>query len=83
MLQIHTSSQCATGMVHMYPFLLHRDGLFAMLAAQRGEPSVQQLLSDTSKSDVQHVTDWQHVVRYLDSLTLIRLETHWPLRSYA
>ena len=77
--QIHTSKQCATGVVHMYPFPLLRDRLFSMLATERGEPSVQDILNDSSKSDLQHVAEWQHVIDYLETVTLSNLEVHVPL----
>jgi len=63
----------------MYPFPLHTHRLFATLAAQRGEPSVQELLDDTTKSEVQHLADWQQVVHYLNSLNLNSMAVHWPL----
>ncbi|KAA6423908.1 MAG: hypothetical protein FRX49_05867 [Trebouxia sp. A1-2] len=76
---IHTSKQCATGMVHMYPFMLQRGRLFVELAAQIGEPSVRELMTGLSKSDAQHMADWQHVVTYLDKLSLNHLDMHCPL----
>lgn len=79
LLQIHTSKQCATGMVHMYPFMLQRGRLFVELAAQIGEPSVRELMTGLSKSDAQHMADWQHVVTYLDKLSLNHLDMHCPL----
>lgn len=82
-LQIHTSKQCANGMVHMYPFMLQRGRLFAVLAAQRGEPSVQELMTGLSKSDAQHIADWQHVVNYLDKLSLNDLDMHCSLLGHA
>jgi len=78
-LQIHTSKQCATGMVHMYPFMLQRGRLFAELAAQREEPSVQELMTGLSKSDAQHMADWHHVADYLDKLSLNDLDRHCSL----
>ena len=79
-LQIHSSQQCATGMVHMYPFLLHKDRLFAILAAQEGEPSMHDLLNGTAKRDSERMTsDWQHVVDYLSKLKLSKLSTYQPL----
>ena len=66
-------------MVHMYPFPLQRDRLLASLAASRGEPTVQDLLNDESKSDLQHVADWQQVITYLDTVTVSSLEVHIPL----
>ena len=82
-LQIHTSKQCANGMVHMYPFMLQRGRLFAELAAQREEPSVQELMTGLSKSDAQHIADWQHVVNYLDKLSLNDLDMHCSLLGHA
>ena len=63
----------------MYPFPLQRDRLLASLAASRGEPSVQDLLNDESKSDLQHAADWQQVITYLDTVTVSSLEVHVPL----
>ena len=69
-------------MVHMYPFAFHRDRLFAVLASQRTELSVHELVHGTSKSDNQHAAEWQGVVSYLGSLTLSKLRVHCPLLSY-
>ncbi|DBA75264.1 hypothetical protein WJX77_001179 [Trebouxia sp. C0004] len=80
---IHTSKQCATGMVHMYPFMLQRGKLFAVLAADRVEPSVHELMTGLSKSDAQHMADWQHVVNYLDKLSLNQLDMHCPLLGHS
>lgn len=63
----------------MYPFLLHKDRLFATLAAQRGEPSMHELLNDTAKSDAEHTADWQCVVEYLGNLKLSKLSEYQPL----
>ena len=66
-------------MVHMYPFMLQRGRLFAELAAQREEPSVQELMTGLSKSDAQHMADWHHVADYLDKLSLNDLDRHCSL----
>lgn len=69
-------------MVHLYPFAFHRDRLFAVLASQRAELSVHELIHGISKSDNQHAAEWQGVVSYLDNLTLSKLRVHCPLLSY-
>ena len=50
-----------------------------MLATERGEPSVQDILNDNSKSDLQHVAEWRQVIDYLETVTLSNLEIHVPL----
>lgn len=66
-------------MVHAYPYVAHKDRVVGMLAEQRGEPSMNTLLSDTSKSDLQHAADWQQVTAYLDSISMANMHMHQPL----
>lgn len=74
---IQTSLQRAVMLVHAYPFVTHKDKHVNFLAEQQqGEPSIQSLLSDTSKSDLQHASDWQQVTDYLSTVTLANLHLH-------
>ncbi|KAL0023897.1 hypothetical protein WJX79_007624 [Trebouxia sp. C0005] len=76
---IQTSRQQAIMLVHAYPFVTHKDKLVSVLAEQHGEPSVQALLSDTTKSDLQHAAEWQQAADYLDTITVATMHLHQPL----
>ncbi len=78
-LQIQTSRQRAIMLVHAYPFVTHKDKLVSVLAEQHGEPSVQSLLSDITKTDLQHAADWQQAVDYLNTITVAAMHLHQPL----
>ena len=78
-LQVQTARQRAIMLVHAYPFVTHKDKLVNVLAEQHGEPSVHSLLSDTSKSDLQHSADWQHATDYLNTISMANLHLHQPL----
>ena len=79
LLQIQTSRQRAINILHAYPYVAHKDRIVSVLAEQHGEPSVTSLLSDTSKTDLQHSADWQRVVDYLSSISLANMHIHQPL----
>lgn len=68
-------------MVHAYPFIAHKDKIVGVLAERHGEPSVTALLSDTTKSDIQHSADWQQVTEYLNSISMANMHMHQPLLS--
>lgn len=78
-MQILTAKQFATATVYAYPFCHKHDAILEQLAADRGEPSVQALLEDTSVDDIQHAANWQEVVKYLTTIKLEDLSHHTPL----
>ena len=78
-LQVQTSRQRAIMLVHAYPFITHKDKLVSVLAEQHREPSVQSLLSDTTKTDLQHAADWQQAAEYLNTITVATMHLHQPL----
>lgn len=63
-LQISTCRQGAIGIVYTYPLTNRNFEICEALATLKGEPSVQELLEDTSVSDAQHVANWDQVVMY-------------------
>ena len=66
-------------LVHAYPFVTHKDKLVSVLAEQHGEPTVQALLSDTSKTDLQHAADWQQAIDYLNTISTATMHMHQPV----
>ena len=78
-MQIQTSRQRAINIVHAYPYIAHKDKIVGVIAEQHGEPSITSLLSDTSKTDRQHSTDWQQVTDYLNTITMANMHLHQPL----
>lgn len=70
-------------LVHAYPFITHKDKLISVLAEQHGEPGVQSLLSDTSKTDLQHAADWQQATDYLNTISMANMHLHQPLLTAA
>lgn len=76
---VQTSRQKAIMLVHAYPFVTHKDKLVSVLAEQHGEPTVQALLSDTTKTDLQHAADWQQAIEYLNTISLATMHMHQPV----
>lgn len=66
-------------MVYAYPYCPKHETILEELATERGEPSVQSLLEDTSVDDFQHAANWQEVVKYLTSITMETVHVHVPL----
>ena len=63
-------------MVYSYPQAGKPEAMLHLLAVERGEPSVQSLLEDTSVDDFQHVANWQEVVQYLTTVTPSNIHSH-------
>ena len=40
---------------------------------------MQSLLSDITKTDLQHAADWQQAVDYLNTITVAAMHLHQPL----
>lgn len=78
-LQIHTSEQYATGLVFAYPYTPRHKQWQESLAAERGEPSIQELMENDAVSDMQHAANWERILGYLSSLTLEQKQRHVPL----
>lgn len=76
---VQTSKQRAIGMVHSYPFVPHKDKVMNALAEMHNEPSVETLLNNTSKSDLDHSVDWQKVTNYLQTVNMSNMHMHVPL----
>ena len=77
-LQLYTPEQYAAGIVQAYPYSPpHRESL-ELLAAQQGEPSVEEL-QDDNVDDAQHAANWDVMVAYLSNLTLQHKQHHNPL----
>lgn len=52
------------------------------LAALHSEPTTQQLMDDTSLSDTQNASNWQHVIAYTHTITSESVRQHVPFSSY-
>lgn len=78
-LQIHTPQQWAAGIVYYYPYIPRHKRWPEILAAQEGEPSIQQLMTDESLTDAQHAANWDMLVDYLSNLTIEQKAYHVPL----
>lgn len=61
---ITTCRQGAIGIVYAYPLTNRNIQICEALATLKDEPSVQELLEDTTVSDAQHVTNWEQVVKF-------------------
>lgn len=77
-LQIHTSKQYAAALVFAYPWFPYYKAI-EILAADRGDPSLQSLLDDTSVDSAQHASNWQQVINYLGTITKDNCHGHCPL----
>ena len=78
-MQILTSEQSARGMVYAYPHWPKHDIMLEELAQGRGQPSMQELLEDTSVDDLQHAANWEQVIAYAKTVTLANIHEHVPL----
>ena len=74
-----TSQQAAMAMVYAYPTWPKHWLLMEQLAEERGCPSKQELLEDTSVDDLQHAANWEEVVRYATTITMETIHDHVPL----
>ena len=79
MLQVLTSEQYAIGLVYAYPHVPGHKRWLEVLAAQEGEPGIQDLILNESLDDEQHVANWDVAVDYLSSLTVEQKGQHVPL----
>ena len=82
LMQIHTTQQFAAAMVYAYPWTPPHKAI-EMLAADRGEPTVQALLNDTSLDNLQHAANWEDVINYLTTITTDNYHGHVPLLKHA
>ena len=78
-LQIQTCKQHATLLVHSYPAIPEKGRLLETLAAQRGEPSKEELMQPSGMDSLQHAANWQQVVDYLQYINMENLNQHVPL----
>ena len=78
-MQILTSIQSALTMVHQYPRGADLKVMLEVLAQQLKEPSIQRLSEPLEVDYLQHVADWQRIVKYVDSLDATSLHGHTPL----
>lgn len=79
MLQVHTSEQYAAGIVCAYPIVPRHKKWPEALAAQAGEPSIRELMTDDSLDDVQHAANWDALLDYLSHLTFEQKQEHVQL----
>ena len=77
-LQLYTPEQYAAGIVQAYPYSPpHRESL-ELLAAQQGEPRIEEL-QDDNVDDAEHAANWDVMVDYLSNFTLQHKQHHNPL----
>lgn len=78
-MQVSTCKQLATGFVCAFPWLFRMSSLITALVVREGLPSREELLSDTSVSDLQHAANWATTVPcYLEEITEHNLDIHVP-----
>ena len=77
-MQIHTFEQLATGMVHAYPLVISHL-MLEVLAKDRDQPTMQELIHDTSVDDFQHAANWEEVLAYLKTITMQNLHEYVPV----
>lgn len=78
-LQIQTSKQHATAIVHSYPAISEKGRLLEVIALQRGEPPKEVLMQSAGMDSLQHAANWQQVVDYLQYVRVDNLNQHVPL----
>ena len=78
-LQIQTSKQRAISMVHPYPFVPDTTQVLEALARQCKEPSIYILMEPGQTDDLQHIANWEDVVKYnQDTSGPSKLHDHHP-----
>lgn len=77
-MQIHTTKQFAAALVYAYPWSPPHKAI-EVLALDRGEPSIQELMNDTSLDNLQHAANWEEIISYLKSITMDNYHGHVPL----
>lgn len=76
---IQTSKQRAISMVHPYPFVPDTTQVLEALARQCKEPSIRILMEPGEFDDLQHVANWEDVVKYhQDTSGPSKLHDHHP-----
>ena len=78
-LQIHSSIQHATLMVHSYPKPVDCNKLLEVLAQKHSEPSINLLLNRSEVDDLQHAANWETVRSYIESSNPENVHVHCPL----
>lgn len=78
-LQLYTPEQYAAGLVQAYPYTPPHKESLELLAAQQGQPSIQEL-RDEILDDAQRAANWDAVVEYLSTLTLEHRQHYNPLQ---
>ena len=80
--QVYTSKQLASAWVYAYPTMHRAYKVVDALAAVNCEPSMEQLMEDSSMSDAQIARNWEHVVAYTQTVTPRNVHQHVPFTSY-
>ena len=74
-----TAVQSARLMVYAFPHWPKHALIMEQLARDAGQPSMQELLVDTSVDDLQHAANWEDVIRYASTITVETMHNHIPL----
>ena len=77
-LQIYSSVQHATMMVHSYPRPVDPNKLLDYIASKHNEPSIEVLLSPSGVDDLQHSANWETVKKYISTLSPSNVHEHCP-----
>lgn len=79
-MQIPTLVQQAMSMVKPFPYIAEKPRIFELMAMERREPSAEQLMQTAGLNNVEHNARWQHIVRYLTTITDKNLDLHVPIK---
>lgn len=65
-------------MVKAFPYISEKPQIFDLLADDRNEPTAWELMQPAGLDDLEHTAKWQHVVKYLATVTAENVDVHVP-----
>ena len=78
-MQLHTSRQLATIIVHTYPWVPCKHLLLEELAQQQNQASVAEIIEFAEADSLQHSSNWEEIRLYLQTITPSNLHQYVPL----
>lgn len=77
--QLHTSRQLATIIVHTYPWVPCKHHLLEELAQQQNQAPVAEIIEIAEADSLEHSSNWEEIVLYLQTINPFNLHQYVPL----
>lgn len=78
-MQILTTEQLAEGMLQSYPHIAIVETLLDTLAAERGEPTKDQIVAAAQLKPAPSASEWQRFVQYVEQFEHGSVHEYVPL----